>query len=351
MALRTLGVAAIFHYKAITKPKPGAEDLSTAPARDTQGPRGEQAVTDPKPDALDLSTRSVREVLWLRGKVIEEPLTGFQMRHDCLGTAFLVGPDLVATAAHTIPEDAIEDIRFVFDFYQRENGELGITPDSIYSGKEILVIERPKRLPFFRQEGPDFAIVKLDRSVCVVCEDRADTDSNPNTPPVPIGTFTAVRRWYPTSAVPPQVTPRDQETRDGPQKEKKPEPGVYVLGHPVGTTLACTPNGRIDRVNKNKETFLAHFSTYKGNSGSPVYDRQSHALVGMVTGGRRDFWYNPFLFGFQSIRYPDELDGQERCTAATVILDAVREISPRDMPPPGTPCANQPTQRADQPSP
>lgn len=59
--------------------------------------------------------------------------------------------------------------------------------------------------------------------------------------------------------------------------------GAYVLGHPLGLPAKLTERGTILGV--DGATFRIDVDTYTGNSGSPVFDADSHALIGIVVEG------------------------------------------------------------------
>lgn len=158
----------------------------------------------------------------------------------------LVAPDIIATAGHCIDTASkgsppIKDIRFVFGYWMRDEttAELVISNEEIYSGKLI------KRV--YTLSNQDWALVKLDRSVA-------------NHEPVPI------RR-----------TAKISDTED-----------VYVIGHPCGLP-AKFADGATVRSNSDKDFFVANLDTYAGNSGSPVFNRSTHEVEGILVRGEKDF--------------------------------------------------------------
>lgn len=158
----------------------------------------------------------------------------------------LVAPDVVATAGHCIDTASkgtppVKDIRFVFGYWIRdqENAELVVSNDEIYSGKLFKRVYTPS--------NQDWALVKLDKPVT-------------NHEPVPI------RR-----------TAKISDTED-----------VYVIGHPCGLP-AKFADGAIVRSNSDKDFFVANLDTYAGNSGSPVFNRHTHEVEGLLVRGEKDF--------------------------------------------------------------
>lgn len=59
--------------------------------------------------------------------------------------------------------------------------------------------------------------------------------------------------------------------------------GAYVLGHPLGLPAKLTEGGTVLGV--DGPTFRIDVDTYTGSSGSPVFDADSHALIGIVVEG------------------------------------------------------------------
>ncbi len=59
---------------------------------------------------------------------------------------------------------------------------------------------------------------------------------------------------------------------------------VYTLGHPGGLPLKLTDRATVTRV--SDDSFRTDLDTFAGNSGSPVFDAETHALVGIVAEGQ-----------------------------------------------------------------
>jgi hypothetical protein len=58
---------------------------------------------------------------------------------------------------------------------------------------------------------------------------------------------------------------------------------AYTLGHPLGLPLKLAQGGPVLGV--EGATFRVALDTYTGNSGAPVFDAASHALIGIVSEG------------------------------------------------------------------
>ncbi len=157
-------------------------------------------------------------------------------------SGFLVGPDIIATAGHCVNAGNVTDVRFVFGFRMRNAtiAETVVSNEEIYSGVALLG----------RQEvgtGPDWAVVRIDRRV-------------PNHRIVP------VRR-----------TGKIGNTQ-----------AVHVIGHPCGLPTKFA-GGAAVRDNQPNAFFVANLDTYGGNSGSPVFNSDTHVVEGILVRGETDF--------------------------------------------------------------
>ncbi|MET0385640.1 MAG: trypsin-like peptidase domain-containing protein [Polyangiales bacterium] len=173
--------------------------------------------------------------LCARERFREQPLGAF-----CSG--FLVEEDVIATAGHCVNASNVTNVRFVFGFRMRDaaNAETVLPNSEIYRGAELLG----------RQEvstGPDWALVRLDR-------------------PVRNHRVARVRR---SGRVP-----------DG--------QALHVIGHPVGLPTKFAGGANV-RNNSPAAFFVANLDTYGGNSGSPVFNSETHEVEGILVRGETDF--------------------------------------------------------------
>ncbi|WP_413558823.1 trypsin-like serine peptidase [Bdellovibrio sp. HCB209] len=160
-----------------------------------------------------------------------------ESKNPALCSAALVAPNLVLTAAHcmTLAKDTCADAAFVFGFNDEHQP---INKSDVYSCKKI------RALSFFEKGNlMDYALVELDRDV-------------PGIQPVKIKT-----------------TPLSLKD------------SIYTIGYPLGTTKKYS-DGYIrsfDRV-----LAVSNLDEYAGNSGGPVFDKNTHELVGIVNSGEVD---------------------------------------------------------------
>ena len=181
-----------------------------------------------------------------------QPSLGF-----CSG--FLVSPDTVLTAGHCVRRASdCSFTRFVFGFgYHTKDTELHSLPTSqIYSCKEIKrsVVERPA--------GADYAIIKLDREV---------------------------------EGITPLQVRNSGQIQVG-------EP-LFVIGNPSGlpTKVAAGANVRSHK----GSFFVANLDTYRGNSGSAVFNANTLEVEGILVRGETDFRFD----GNCRVSYVCEDDG------------------------------------------
>lgn len=157
-------------------------------------------------------------------------------------SGFLVAPNIIATAGHCADQNDVTTIRFVFGFRMQNatTAQTVIRNSEIYSG--VRIIDR-----VLVSNGADWALVEIDRPV-----------TNHRVAPV--------RR-----------TGRIASNQ-----------AVHVIGHPSGLPLKFA-DGAIVRDNQPTAFFVANLDTYGGNSGSPVFNSNTHEVEGILVRGERDF--------------------------------------------------------------
>jgi hypothetical protein len=196
-----------------------------------------------------------------------------------LCTGFLVKDDMIATAGHCLDQQNIEDLCFVFGYKMVD--PTGQVPDirqkDIYKGVKIIhrICKRKGNLS-------DWALVRLDRKVGgrepVILSKREITPGKP----------------------------------------------VYIIGYPVGLPLKYSPEASVGSI--GKAHFSADLNVYNGSSGSPVFDRETHEVIGIVVRGHnRNF---RLVQGcWRSVIYPrtDMGAGEPECTRVSEFISYVEQ--------------------------
>lgn len=163
----------------------------------------------------------------------DQPSPGF-----CSGV--LVTPDLVATAGHCVACETASDLAVVFGFVMEDavNARMTVSADQVYRCTQIVA----------QQDGyPDWSLVRLERPV----PDHA-----------------------------PRRLRRSGQAYVGQD--------LLVVGHPWGTPRKYDAGGTL-RENSSPAFFQANLDTYVGSSGSPVLDRYSLLVEGLVSAGKEGF--------------------------------------------------------------
>jgi V8-like Glu-specific endopeptidase len=164
----------------------------------------------------------------------------------CFCSGFLIAPDVIATAGHCVKSPAdLQTMRFVFGF-QMSDATTAVTTfaaDDVYTGKKL--IGRA-----LADDGTDWALVQLDRVVV-------------NRTAVKVRSTGKVKN----------------------------QQAVYVIGHPCGLPQKYAPGANV-RDNAPAPFFVANLDTYGGNSGSPVFNAQTHTVEGILVRGETDFVSN-----------------------------------------------------------
>lgn len=157
-------------------------------------------------------------------------------------SGFLVAPDIIATAGHCVNAGNVTNVCFVFGFRMRDSStaETIINNTEIYRGVELLGREEVGN-------GPDWALVRIDR-------------------PVTNHRIARIRRDGKVS---------DTQT-------------LHVIGHPAGLPTKFAGGASI-RDNQKNAFFTANLDTYGGNSGSPVFNSETHEVEGILVRGETDF--------------------------------------------------------------
>lgn len=187
-----------------------------------------------------------------------------------LSTGFLVKEDIIATAGHCADEKNVTALRFVFG-YRMLGLAVPVTQmptGAVYKGKKIV-----RRVYDRMGTGEDWALVRLDR--------RVEGQS-------------------------PVTLSKRGISRNRP---------VYVIGHPCGLPLKYAPG--ICVTGNDAVCFRANLDVYSGNSGSPIFDSETHEVIGMVVrGDHRDFRWTGS--GWLSVIYPHSRSesGAAQCVRA-----------------------------------
>jgi hypothetical protein len=185
-------------------------------------------------------------------------------------TGFLVEDDIIATAGHCADEKNVTDLRVMFGFRMEDPSKpaIRVYSDNIYKGVKVL-----KKVYRSRKggDGSDWALLKLDRKVT------------------------------------------GQKVAELSKKNLTLGQSLYIMGHPCGLPLKYGPGAKVHLIDHTY--FAADLDVYCGSSGSPVFDSETHDVVGIVVrGDSRDFrWTGK---GWLSIIYPslDIRSKEPECT-------------------------------------
>ena len=193
-------------------------------------------------------------------------------------TGFLVASDVVVTAGHCVDASSISEARFVFGFRMadQDNAVTSFTKDQVYEASAIIA----RKLD--ATTGEDWAVVRLNRAV--------------------VG-----------------VTPL-KFRKSGKIADSE---NVYVIGYPTGLPCKVSDNATVNQ-NNDRFVFTSNLDTYGGNSGSPVFNRVTHEVEGILVRGGEDFEFVTDVLGgcIRSVVLSDS-KGNEACTRSTVWASSV----------------------------
>lgn len=157
-------------------------------------------------------------------------------------SGFLVAPDVIATAGHCVDATSVTSVRFVFGFRMANATTATTTVKNadVYRGASVIGRQ-------LTSNGTDWALVRLDRTV----------------------TNHSVARIRASGRI-----PNGQ--------------AVHVIGHPSGLPTKIAGGASV-RDNAPAAFFVANLDTYGGNSGSPVFNSNTHEVEGVLVRGETDF--------------------------------------------------------------
>lgn len=198
------------------------------------------------------------------------------------GTAFLVGKQLVLTAAHCIcGKVEAASVRVIFGFQTLPSRDI----QKVFEFKDVYRIET-----FWRPHcthNNDWALLRLDREV----EGRN---------PLSLNTSQKVALDTP----------------------------LYMLGHPYGLPLKLTLGGKVQGM-LPPHVFDANLDAFPGNSGSPVFAHDTGSWIGMLFKGNNDDYTSAensqIIEDAQTSKEDIEKWGYEKCLdiASIDVLKAV----------------------------
>lgn len=188
-------------------------------------------------------TFEARSLLETINACADEPFLEQPALANCTG--FLVGEDILVTAGHCVPTFGdCRANRWVFGF---EEGVSEFSEDQVYSCRGI--IGRQNDLGLFNHK--DYAVIKLDRPV----EGRRPLKFREFSPRRVLGIF-----------------PPAERLRLGTE--------LVMIGHPTGLPMKIADDAQVRR--NRRHYFYSNLDAYGGNSGSPVFNRRTGEVEGIL---------------------------------------------------------------------
>ncbi|MBL6990545.1 MAG: trypsin-like peptidase domain-containing protein [Bacteriovoracaceae bacterium] len=189
------------------------------------------------PQSFSVPQTSAQEIF---GLCPSEPYATRPAPGTC--TAFLIAPKLMLTAGHCVTGHyhSCKSTSFVFGF--KMQGPL--TPLTTFDQDDVYFCKRI--IEYMDTTAPDWALVELDRKV-----------SNRVPLKLAAGDIT-----------------KDEE--------------VFMIGHPSGLPMMMTSNAKV-RSTRGLSFFVTNLDSWGGNSGSPVFNKQTQEVEGILVRGDLSF--------------------------------------------------------------
>ncbi len=197
------------------------------------------------------------------------------------GTGFLVGEDRVVTASHCLPDGFPLDrfcIIFGYALWSEDIPDsIVVRGEDVYEFKKILDRKDNKVPDNKRVEAEDWAVLQLKRKT--------------TRQPLKLGS-------------------------GNPNKDA----AVYAIGYSDGLPVKLSPKGVVNKELGHNRSFIAAVDATGGNSGSPVLDRETHEVQGLLIRGNEDFAMVEHLGCMRPVVINDQHEGETICSISLVKL-------------------------------
>ena len=167
-------------------------------------------------------------------------------------TGFLVDSNKILTSSLCITNSRdCQEFQWVFDF-KMENDE--VLSNEFLRQRNVYSCSRIMELDY--KIGMDYVLVELDRSVFDRLPLELSTES---------------------------INPKEE---------------LVSIGHPSGLPLKIIDDGFVKKM--MDDIYYVNLDSYKGNSGAPVIEKNSGKVIGMISSGKADFFFDPNSNCFRS---------------------------------------------------
>lgn len=169
----------------------------------------------------------------------------YEQQTGAFGTGFLAYHPInkkkyIFTATHNLNDRNLTGVRFVFGFTKEtvKDHTVTVPKDNIFEGQSCRRVDK-------------WTMIELEREVD--------------------------EKWIAAELCNKVVTKRQR---------------VHMIGHGCGLSMKLSSGSQVVQ-DSDSTLFLSNLDSFCGNSGSPIFDSETHKVVGMMSGGKVDYIKNP----------------------------------------------------------
>lgn len=237
---------------------------------------------------------------------------GNQQSAKSIGTGFFIADNIIATAAHVVVGPHVKnihDIRIVHSVYFKNamdyNGKITVSKSQIFQVDDVVTDGKSAldmKYYYLSRTGPDWAVLKVKPAYATT------TSQNIEAVNIPADLEVYTQAFLNKSII---------------------GKGAYSIGHGLGLPAKISYVGEISWIGPQTPYFECSLTLLGGSSGAPVFDVETHQLIGMYIRGTKKLILSDTLTKEKMLSIKSEqvlsMEGQE-CQRIEHIVMAIKPL-------------------------